>query len=692
MMNCRIERNLSAAVALSLALMSLGTAQPLRLDFSPSKNSRTEKPPAGTRRLECLQCAAPPKIDGEFDDAAWRDAAEIGALSRAKPITRVKVCFNDAGLYLAVTCEELPGRTSTGKAHERDKGAWKDDCIEVWVDPSGKGETSYQFIVSVAGSIYDGKNKGAGGNAKYDPEWQRAVKRNEKAWSVEIAIPMAALELDRWHRTVGFNVGRNGPGLGPRSWNPSYGDTSSSSLILKGEREKVDAVGALEGTVRRGRDLYTVGDALLMTLERPYARPGERWIEAQLHIRPNGVALEQTRLKVALFEIAKTQPSAEISATPEGSQGNLLVDLRSRGLREARLSVQLFHKTERLSATEAFVSAQDCEQPFRSGQKFAVKLDVPEGNEGLKAWPVTFGVPFPAGAIWDAKKLRLVDRAGKEIPHQKEVTGLWAPKGAIKWVRFDALVSPAEGCFVEAAAPGPGAKLARPVLVKEERANVILEMGAARYVLGRGPSPVEEVWLGGKRVAASEGTRGLYVVDQSGRLASASADGEEMKIEARGPVAACVRFEGFYRTPKGDALARHITRVEASAGQPFAKVTHTLVLTNDTNRVWFTDIGWEFAVTPGVEPRAIFGVSRGASQESRALPLDANTPAAFMLQDSHYRFGHGSNHFLVAKIGADDGMTTVAEGTECGDWGALAGKDAGFALGCKEAARQHPKE
>ena len=122
MMNCRIERNLSAAVALLLALMSLATAQPLRLDFSPSKLSRTERPPAGTRKLECPRCAEPPTIDGEFDDAAWGDAGEIGALSRAKPITRVRVCFDDAGLYLAVTCEELPGRTSTGKAHERDKG------------------------------------------------------------------------------------------------------------------------------------------------------------------------------------------------------------------------------------------------------------------------------------------------------------------------------------------------------------------------------------------------------------------------------------------------------------------------------------------------------------------------------------------------------------------------------------------
>ena len=29
------------------------------------------------------------------------------------------------------------------------------------------------------------------------------------------------------------------------------------------------------------------------------------------------------------------------------------------------------------------------------------------------------------------------------------------------------------------------------------------------------------------------------------------------------------------------------------------RVTHTLVLTEDTNKVWFKDLGWELAVEPG---------------------------------------------------------------------------------------------
>ena len=47
--------------------------------------------------------------------------------------------------------------------------------------------------------------------------------------------------------------------------------------------------------------------------------------------------------------------------------------------------------------------------------------------------------------------------------------------------------------------------------------------------------------------------------------------------------------------------------VEAFAGQPYAQVTHTLILTNNSSQVWFKEIGWEFAVKPGMDAEAIFG-------------------------------------------------------------------------------------
>jgi hypothetical protein len=368
-----------------------------------------------------------------------------------------------------------------------------------------------------------------------------------------------------------------------------------------------------------------------------------------------------------------------------------------------------------------------------------VMIDIPAGVTNLERWPVTFGVPFPKGTLRDAGQVRLVDIQGKEIPSQKEVTGKWTPEGAIKWVRFDALVTPKDGCFMEilptvgralachaevrrrrAAPPSSSASgtlrakalhknATRPELkLTEQDGKIIIDTGVSKYVLGKGSSPIQEIWLKAKpfslnpltwfrtahdrKKAASRKTRGLYVVDQTGRIASASAEDETMVIEARGPVASCVRFEGWYKTDKGENLARHITRVECFAGQPFARVTHTLVLSQSTTNVWFKDIGWEFAVEPGSNPQALFGISRSNWQKTLTQPLASGIPSAYMLQDEHYCFAHGTNHFAVAALDKGEKAKTILEGEECGDWSALSGSEGGLALACRDTALQHPKE
>ena len=132
--------------------------------------------------------------------------------------------------------------------------------------------------------------------------------------------------------------------------------------------------------------------------------------------------------------------------------------------------------------------------------------------------------------------------------------------------------------------------------------------------------------------------------------------------------------------------------MECFAGQPTASVTHTLVLTQDSNEVWFQEIGWEFAVAPGAAPDAIFASSPSARDQHIRVPLSPDVPSAYMLQDSHYHFAHDTNHFSVAATGRDGRSHTRMEGEECGSWAALVGRSAGLQVFCRDAVRQHPKE
>ena len=207
------------------------------------------------------------------------------------------------------------------------------------------------------------------------------------------------------------------------------------------------------------------------------------------------------------------------------------------------------------------------------------------------------------------------------------------------------------------------------------------------YTLGRGPSPIHEIRVGDRVVATSRGARGLYVVDQTGRLGDAASPDETMRVEARGPLTASVRFEGFYRTRDGKQLARHITRLEFFAGQPAAYVTHTLTLTNDTNKLWLKDVGWELSAAPGASPSALFATSRKDWRQAKRFDVPA--AGVFMIQDDHVEYGGGRNHFYVAK---DDKAKPPAEGAECGDWAALRGANGGLMVSCRDTAVQHPKE
>lgn len=426
---------------------------------------------------------------------------------------------------------------------------------------------------------------------------------------------------------------------------------------------------------------------LRIELDRSAARPGERWLEGRILIAPQFVA--GATVDVALYAPGAAEPAGRASIEPGRAEGRFLVDLRAPRLNRARVVATLGRQGKPAAVAEALVSAEDGPAPLVPGQRIPVLLDVPEGVDPAAAVPVTFGVPFAAGSLWDAGTLRVVDGVGRAVPHQKEVLARWARQGAVKWVRVDAIVVPRGGCFLEVA---PDNDRTGPALrVEEHDGRVTVDTGTAVYVLAKGRSPIEEIRVGNRRLATSHGARGLYVVDQRARLAMAAPEEETLAVEARGPVAACIRLEGWYRTDDGAPLARHITRLEFFADDPAARVQHTLVLTEDTNAVWFRDVGWELAVDAGEGTAAAFAVGGQDARPFKTVPLSGDE-SAWLVQDRHFHFAHDENHFVLAKAGPAGKAATVAEGERCGDWFAVAGARGGLGWACRDAAWQHPKE
>jgi len=121
--------------------------------------------------------------------------------------TAVKLLYNDRSLYIAFVCED---DYVWGTYSERDDPIWKQECVEVFICPSGKFRQYYEINVSPRNTIYDsavlnGTPEDGPHNIISLPEYNtpgmvtkvhidgELGAKGAKGWSAEYAIPFTAL-------------------------------------------------------------------------------------------------------------------------------------------------------------------------------------------------------------------------------------------------------------------------------------------------------------------------------------------------------------------------------------------------------------------------------------------------------------------------------------------------------------------
>ena len=111
--------------------------------------------------------------------------------------TEAKVLFDDSNLYVAFVCHRSSDRELRTLAQPPPGGTrdavgdvWLDDAIELFLDSAGLGETYFQFIVNSRGACLDLKGLDPG----WDGVYEVATRVEPTQWTVEMAIPFAALE------------------------------------------------------------------------------------------------------------------------------------------------------------------------------------------------------------------------------------------------------------------------------------------------------------------------------------------------------------------------------------------------------------------------------------------------------------------------------------------------------------------
>jgi len=305
-------------------------------------------------------------------------------------------------------------------------------------------------------------------------------------------------------------------------------------------------------------------------------------------------------------------------------------------------------------------------------------------------WPLTGSMAFHKGEIKDASSIRITS-GGREIPSQIDVTATWRD-GSVRWALAGFTASPQGKYRVEYGAGVKRTAFPNPLKVtRDADGNFTVDTGAAVYQFDKNSLLPERAWLvcENGRIPVLEGSgAGTYLADNSGRTArvAGAAAAIENTVLKDGPGRFVVKRSGWYITQSGEKLARADVWLYFAAGTPYVRITHSLILTEDTNKVWFKDYGLEFK-TPA--PPADVYCAAGAAGEESVQKVKGSE--VFLLQDV---YPHFAEREYKAGIGISENGTDriVEKFNVAGDWAYGDYGNYGIAVVMPWLAERFPKE
>jgi len=174
----------------------------------------------------------PITIDGELKEKAWEKAEDVNMvissenekLRKENPAvkTEAKVLWDDKNMYIAYVCQEpSPKRMRCITDKNHDKDIWKDDSVELFLDPKHTQKDYYQIMINSKGFFTDIYYPTIGVSYyKWDSRIKVKTSVGKNSWVAEMAIPFSVFPgkapIDDTVWGVNFNRGRHlkNPGLG----------------------------------------------------------------------------------------------------------------------------------------------------------------------------------------------------------------------------------------------------------------------------------------------------------------------------------------------------------------------------------------------------------------------------------------------------------------------------------------------
>lgn len=293
------------------------------------------------------------------------------------------------------------------------------------------------------------------------------------------------------------------------------------------------------------------------------------------------------------------------------------------------------------------------EKPKQSGK---IALVLPKGIPLTKGtYPVSCGVPFPKGALWNKDNVRVVTADGKPVPSQTLIRSRWGrgKKSSIRWLGVDFQASRAEAWW-------PKKKEVKYFLeygknVKQAVANTKIELTKTRdgFNINTGPlnfsinsgqfNLFDKLQLNNSSILGKASSCGLFLKDHKGDVYRAANDKNvKLTVEEKGDLKVIIKAEGWYvkdgtdgsvlnYTLPTDKLCKFVCRIEAYAGKPYVRVLTSSIITYDSYTVRLRDLGVSLSLKKA--KKAFWGV-----EEEKPVSENVSQDGVYLIQDLPHKF------------------------------------------------------
>lgn len=324
-----------------------------------------------------------------------------------------------------------------------------------------------------------------------------------------------------------------------------------------------------------------------------------------------------------------------------------------------------------------------------------LRVDVPAKiREGM--WPVSFGVPFPKGALAPGMHVS-VTANGKPVPTQTTSLASWTAEGTeTRWLLVDFQIDAAKADSTEhrLLVEKTGRKPASTALACTRDGEVLrINTGAAQFVVrDRGRLAIESARVGRRELVRREQPVRFLVADHAGKTyyATGNLDPDGATIEDSGPCRLALRSEGWYEAEDGTRFCRHIIRMEFFAGSPLVHLFHTWVFTGTSDSHQVRDLGFELPINAGDAPSATFGTSDQDPAETHRVEPPGRV---YLLQEWTDRWHPGFGIYQAGTAAGDvREAIPLARGSKTSGWCDFSGGNGGVTVGLRDAWQNHPNE